>query len=225
MEVNRRRKARDKTKKSKKMYIIKKSIANCILLIIVFFLSYMLCGIYEESKVRTISSSDSIEYSKIFDNTENMLNVVNEEKSKTKIKILPVDKKYKGYEVDSRLEIPKIKLNTNVLSQYSEKGLDICVSKYYGPSANQVGNYCVAGHNYNKDNMFNHLIELDIGDSVFLSDNENGKIEYEIYDIYKVKPHNINPLSQNTKGKKEITLITCVNYSRNRLVIKATEKI
>lgn len=136
---------------------------------------------------------------------------------------VPVDEEYKGYKVECKLEIPEIDLNTNVLKEYSLKGLKLCASKYYGPNANEVGNYCIAGHNYNKENMFNHLIDLKIGDSIFLTDNKNGIVEYIIYDIYKVKPQNTEPLSQKKDKQRELTLITCVNYSRNRLVVKARE--
>ena len=120
--------------------------------------------------------------------------------------------------------MPKIKLKTNVLTEYSTEGLEKCASKYYGPEANGIGNYCIAGHNYNQKNMFNHLIDLKIGDSLFLTNNKSGIVEYEIYDIYKVKPQNVEPLSQKTNGKREVTLITCVNYSKNRLVVKAAER-
>lgn len=210
-------------KDSKKKLIIKisKIIRNIILLIIVFLISYMVCGMYQEAKVRTVEEGKST------GTTQNLNDNLNDEElenSTKKFPIIPVAEKFKGYKVDSRLEIPKIALKTNVLTEYTEEGLDICASKYYGPKANEIGNYCIAGHNYNKENMFNHLIELEIGDSIFLSDNQNGIIEYYIYDIYKVKPYNVEPLSQATNDKREITLITCVNYSKNRLIIKAVEK-
>ena len=51
-----------------------------------------------------------------------------------------------------------------------------------------------------------------------------GKYTYTIYDIYKVKPENTASLNQETNGKRIVTLITCVNYSNTRLIIKAVEK-
>ena len=65
---------------------------------------------------------------------------------------------------------------------------------------------------------------LKTGDEIYLLDNQNGKYVYTIYDIYKVKPNNTSPLKQNTNGKRIITLITCVNYSDNRLIVQAVEK-
>ena len=69
--------------------------------------------------------------------------------------------------------------------------------------------------------MFNHIIELEKGDRIFLSDNKNGKGTYEIYDIYKVKPTDTEVLSQETNGEIELTLITCSDYSSKRIIVKA----
>lgn len=134
-----------------------------------------------------------------------------------------VDEEYLGYKVAGFLEIPKIKLKTNVLAEYSKKGLDKCVSKFWGADANCVGNFCIAGHNYQKPNMFNNVYKLKEGDILYLTDNENGKYEYEIYDVYKVKPQNTKCLSQNTNGKREITLITCNSSGSYRIIVKARE--
>ena len=71
--------------------------------------------------------------------------------------------------------------------------------------------------------MFRNLKELVIGDKIYLSDNSIGKIEYEIYDLYKVIPEDVGCLSQLTNGKREITLITCTNDSKKRIIVKARE--
>lgn len=134
-----------------------------------------------------------------------------------------VDEEYLGYKVVAFLEIPKIKLETNVLAEYSKKGLDKCVSKFWGSAPNCVGNFCIAGHNYQKPNMFNNVYKLKEGDTLYLTDNENGKYEYEIYDVYKVKPQNTKCLSQNTNGKREVTLITCNSSGSYRIIVKARE--
>ena len=132
--------------------------------------------------------------------------------------------KYKGYDVDAKLEIPKIDLDTYVFAEYDEDAMWLCPTKYYGPRPNEVGNYCIAAHNYNKENMFDKIIKLKEGDAIYLSDNENGKQEYSVYAVYKVEPDNTKPLSQETNGDKEVTLITCSDYSSLRIIIKAFAK-
>lgn len=72
--------------------------------------------------------------------------------------------------------------------------------------------------------MFYNLRDLEIGDALYLSDNEVGKVEYEVYDIYSVAPEDVSCLSQETEGRREITLITCTNDSKKRIIVKAKEK-
>ncbi len=184
-----------------------------ILLLILVIISYMFLGIYKESKIKLKESYDNIELEK----------VISKEEIVPKELISQIPKTYLDYEVTAKLEIPKINLETYVLKEYKTDGLDVCASKYWGPEPNCVGNFCIAGHNYDKERMFNHLIDLELGDEIYLTDNVNGEQTYVIYDIYKVKPNNVAPLSQETNGNVVITLITCVNYSRNRLIVQAKE--
>lgn len=134
-----------------------------------------------------------------------------------------VQETYKGYNVVAKLEIPKIELETFVLQEFSENSLNTSVTKFWGPNPNEVGNLCIAGHNFRKQNMFHNLKKLEPGDRIFLQDNYNGKVEYEVYEIYKVFPEDVSCLSQVTKGKREVTLITCTNDSKQRIIIKSRE--
>ncbi len=72
--------------------------------------------------------------------------------------------------------------------------------------------------------MFYNLKKLKIGNTLTISDNTIGKIEYEIYSIYNVFPEDVSPLSQETNGQREVTLITCTNDSKQRTIIKAKEQ-
>ena len=130
---------------------------------------------------------------------------------------------YNGYDVIAKLEIPKIDLETYVLKDYSVEALNISVTKFWGADANKIGNFCIAGHNFKKENMFRNLKKLEIGDKLTISDNEIGRIEYEIYEIYKVEPEDVSCLSQDTNETREVTLITCTNDSKKRIIVKARE--
>lgn len=150
-----------------------------------------------------------------------------EEEAKQNVKQYPkeeIESQYKGYEVIAKLEIPTIELETYILKQYSKNTLNISVTKFWGANPNQKGNFCIAGHNFQNKNMFHNLRKLEIGDNLFVSDNEIGKVEYEIYDIYTVEPENVKCLSQETMGKREVTLITCTSDSKRRIIVKAKER-
>lgn len=130
---------------------------------------------------------------------------------------------YKGYDVIAKLEIPKIELETYIIN-FSENALKVSVTKFWGPNVNETGNFCIAGHNFKNKNMFHNLKKLEIGDVFTIKDNKIGVVNYEIYNIYTVVPENVSCLSQNTNGEKEVTLITCTNDSKKRIIIKSREK-
>lgn len=132
--------------------------------------------------------------------------------------------KYKNYEVLAKLEIPNIKLETYVLKTCTDDSLNKSVAMFWGTNPNEIGNCCVAGHNAPRNNnMFYNLKKLEIGNTLTISDNDIGKVQYEIYDIYNVLPEDVTCLSQETNGKREVTLITCTNDSSKRTIVKARE--
>lgn len=132
-------------------------------------------------------------------------------------------KEYRGYDVLAKLEIPAIELQTYILKNYSTQALNISVTKFWGANPNEIGNFCVAGHNFKNNNMFRNLKKLQIGNRFTISDNNIGKVEYEIYNIYTVLPEDVKCLSQKTNGKREVTLITCTSDSKMRIIVKARE--
>ena len=194
--------------------MINKILKLLIILIISIIIGNTLYGIYKEAKISNVPGKKSVENG--FSIAEFMTGKDNEEKSEQ----INLPTTYKGYEVSAELYIPKINLNTYVLDDKSDEAMWICPTKYYGPEPNEVGNYCIAAHNYDKENMFNHIIEMEIGDTIYLSDNKNGKVKYEVYDIYKAIPSNTEALLQNTSGRTELTLITCSDYSSKRIIVK-----
>lgn len=128
-----------------------------------------------------------------------------------------------GEMVIGKLEVPKINLVTYILPETNKETLNKSVTKLCGPKVNGVGNLCITGHNYHKDNMFGDLKEVEINDKIYLTDNNGNKIEYGVYEICKVYPEEVECLSQDTKGEREVTLITCTTGAVKRLIVKAVE--
>lgn len=129
----------------------------------------------------------------------------------------------KKYSTESVVSIPKIGISYPVLTDTSDELLEISVNKYWGPSPNEVGNYCIVGHNYKNGKMFGRLSELKNGDIVELEDLTGRVIHYKVYNKYVVQPTNTKCTSQLTNGRKELTLITCTSYGQERLVVKCRE--
>lgn len=201
---------------------MKKFLSKTLLLLILGIVIYVGIQIYQEWKIKDYSASETEEQlEKITKDETNIETEQTKQKRQQKIDLNLVNKQYKGYAVDAKLEIDKLDIDTYVLKEYSKAGMEVCVSKYYGAEPNEVGNYCIAGHNYITKNMFSKLGELEIGDEMVLTDNYNGAVYYTIYDKYKADPEQTQPLSQDTNGNVELTLITCSDYSSKRIIIKA----
>lgn len=128
-----------------------------------------------------------------------------------------------SYSTVATVNIPKLNVSYPVLSETSDKLLKIAPCKFWGPDPNEVGNFCIVGHNYRNQKFFSKVPTLSIGDTVKVTDLSGRTITYKIYDKYTVDPTDVKCTSQLTNGKKEVTLITCTNDSQQRVVIKATQ--
>lgn len=125
------------------------------------------------------------------------------------------------YRVDSILNIPSLEINYPVLSHSSDELLKISLNKFWGGEPNSVGNYCIVGHNYDgKDIFFGKLHKIQNGDIVELEDKTGQILQYKVYNKFIVQPTDVACTSQLTNGRKEMTLITCSDGGKTRLVVK-----
>lgn len=121
------------------------------------------------------------------------------------------------------INIPSINVNYPILSTWSDALLKISPCKFWGPNPNEVGNLCIAGHNYKNSKFFSKVPNMEIGDTIEITDLGGNTVVYAIYDKYIVSPEEKECTSQMTNGKREITLITCTNDNKKRHIIKARE--
>lgn len=130
---------------------------------------------------------------------------------------------FKGYKVEGIIEIPKINIKYPIIDHTNEETMKVSITKFWGPQANEIGNYTVAGHNNKDGTMFGKTKYLQIGDKIKLKNLKNETIEYEIFKIYSIDPDDVSCVESVENGTREITLITCTNGHKNRLVTKARQ--
>lgn len=121
------------------------------------------------------------------------------------------------------LNIPSIDLTYPVLSTYNDELLKKSPCKYWGADPNEVGNFCIVAHNYRNTVFFSKVPTLQTGDIIEITDLSGTTLQYEVYDKYIVSEDDKTCSSQKTDGRKEVTLITCTDDSKNRVIVKATE--
>jgi len=121
------------------------------------------------------------------------------------------------------INIPSINVNYPILSTYSDALLKIAPCKFHGPNPNEVGNLCIAGHNYRNSKFFSKVPKLENGDIIEITDLGGNTVTYAVYDKFIVNPDELECTSQLTGGRREITLITCTDDNKQRYIIKARE--
>jgi sortase A len=132
------------------------------------------------------------------------------------------DEKGNTYATVGTIKIPKINVSYPILSETSDALLKVAPCKFWGPNPNEVGNLCIVGHNYRNNRFFSKVPTLTNGDTIEIMDLTGTTVTYEVYDNHVVDPTDVSDTTQKTNGKREITLITCTNDSKQRVVVKAT---
>lgn len=133
------------------------------------------------------------------------------------------------YKIIATVQIPKINLNYTVVQgetgslDETEALLKSSPVKYHGYDPNEVGNFCIVGHNYRNSKFFSKVPNLVVGDIVKLTDLTGRTIDYEVYDKHTVDPNDTRDTTQLTGGRKEVTLITCTNDSKQRVIVRCKE--
>ena len=136
---------------------------------------------------------------------------------------------YKGYKIIGIVKIPKIEIEYPILEigdidpENAKAPMKISIIKYWGENVNDYGNLSIAGHNNKDGTMFGKTKKLEIGDIVELTDLKGQTIQYSIYDIFVTDPNDVSILLPKDELVREVTLITCTNGNKQRLILKAKE--
>ena len=62
---------------------------------------------------------------------------------------------------------------------------------------------------------------MEIGDKIYVTDNSKNKLTYTIYQKFETTPEDAEYMTRNTNGATEISLSTCTDDSKARLIIWA----
>ena len=134
-----------------------------------------------------------------------------------------------GYDVIGTVKIPKINIEYPIVSietsnpEETKKPMKFAIVRYWGGNVNDFGNLSIAGHNNYDGTMFGKTKKLEIGDAVELTDLIKQTIRYQIYQKFTTNPNDVSVLQTEDKSVREVTLITCTNGNKERLILKAKQ--
>lgn len=137
-------------------------------------------------------------------------------------------KYYKDYPMLGYIEIKTINVKYPILEKATSKALESAVAVSY-PSTdvklNEPGNVVIVGHNYRNGLFFSNNKKLALNDKIYITDDTGRKMVYNIYNIFSTTPEDASFYNRDTQGVPEITLSTCSDDGKTRLIIEAKAEI
>lgn len=170
----------------------------------------------EKKDLQYSSINDSEENNSKLDNNNILKNSIKQNNSKNSNEYMS--------NIIGTIEIKKINLYYPIFSGFSENLLKKSPCRFYGPDIGEIGNLCIAGHNYDNDKFFSKISKLEKNDEITLVNSFNFSFSYYVQSIYEVDPNNLSPIYNYNKNIKNLTLITCNNFNNNRIIIRAIIK-
>lgn len=121
------------------------------------------------------------------------------------------------------IKIDKLKLDYPILSNESEDLLKVAPCRFAGPLPNEIGNLCIAGHNYIDNTFFARISSLQIGDEIKIYGIDGKLIKYSVFNKTEVESSDLSCTNQETNGKRMVTLMTCNSIKQTRIIVQALE--
>jgi len=135
-----------------------------------------------------------------------------------------IDLKYKGYDVAGKIEIPSTKANLPILTVATDSSMKVAVGILYGVGLNQIGNTVITGHNYRNGALFSKNDNIKNGDEIFITDVMGVRIRYIVFNKYYTTSTDFEYATRDTAGTREITLQSCTDDGRSRVIVCAREE-
>ncbi|KEH98873.1 sortase [Clostridium botulinum C/D str. BKT12695] len=119
------------------------------------------------------------------------------------------------------IDIPSIDLQSVIVEGMKKEQLRYYLCHFEDTAMpGENGNFSIAGHSsfiYNE--ILNNLYKVNVGDVIKLR-TKKGEFNYFITKKFIVEPNEIEVLEQN-ENKKTMTIVTCSNRGKKRLIVTA----
>lgn len=192
-----------------------KKLLNILIFLFIFLLYFVtFLMIYDNFRERKLNSQEK-------NALELFENKIEKKKQEENITNQTYTVNYNGYTILGKLEIPKIGLSTVILKEQTYYAMNIGAVKTYGVDINEIGGFVISGHNFRgKTTFFYNIKNLKQGDIIRITDNKNVQKDYTVYEVNRnVSPNDISYL--NKTNDYHVTLVTCENGGKARIVVKA----
>lgn len=122
------------------------------------------------------------------------------------------------------IDIPSVDISSVIVSGVGKDQIRHYIGHFEETAMpGENGNFCIAGHSstvYN--NVFNNLKNIKIDDEIKIT-TLDGEFTYIVSEIFETEPTNMSVLNQDN-NLKEMTIVTCTNSGKDRLIVKGNLK-
>ena len=195
--------------------------------IIVLLVTIIACAGIGVLIIKSGESYDPVLYSEVYDELEEIESYfanTNTEHSETLDEDIETFDNYNRQgKIIAILTIDKLGVKYPILKEMTDENLKVAPTKFWGADPNEIGNLCIAGHNYGNAKYFSKLNKLSLGDMITVMDTKGENVSYKVYSKEVINENDLECTSQLTNGKKEVTLITCTDKKNQRLAVKCIE--
>ena len=184
-----------------------------IVIFALYFISFLM--IYDSFRERKLASIEKSAVD-VFDDEVK----IEEKKEDTPISTTSAIS-YSGFTILGKVEISKIGFSSVVIKENTSKAMNVGLVKTYGSGVNEDGGFVLSGHNFRGNNIFFYNIRnLKAGDTVRITDTSGIQLDYIVYEVLRnVEPTDTSYL--NDFDGYHVTLVTCENGGKARIVVKA----
>lgn len=130
---------------------------------------------------------------------------------------------YNGFVMIGYITIPKTNVKEPILDVVTPESLNTAVAVLYpsNPELNKPGNVVIVGHNYRNGKFFSNNKNLSTGDKIKIKDVTGNELVYTIYQKFETTEQDTSFYNRDTNGACEITLSTCTDDAKARIIILA----
>ena len=129
---------------------------------------------------------------------------------------------YQSYTILGSIDVPSIGFSSIILKEFTYDAMNVGTIKSFGSNLNEPGGFVIVGHNFRGRSLFMYNVHRLVGgDKVYITDASGRQIEYTVYEVLRyVSPDDTS--SYTTYDGLHVTLITCEDGGKTRVVVKAS---
>jgi len=129
--------------------------------------------------------------------------------------------KFETDTIAGKIIIPTLNINYPFFYGINDNLLKLGPCRFLGKLPPEKSNLCIAGHNYNDSRFFSKIPKLKYNDQIIIQNMDNKNFIYRVYSNFEIDENQINLVTKNSVFYNELTLVTCNNINKKRIIIKA----